>query len=146
LNIEEGTLNTELKIFWDLSCVKKIFVRTQNSELRTQNSELRTQKMIKHVVMWKLKDVAEGKTKAENAETMKKLLEGLPVKIKELQSAEVGINVLTGEDEAICDVVLVTECETKKDLQAYAEHPDHQKVVSFIKKVVDERRVVDYES
>ncbi|MCH2449014.1 MAG: Dabb family protein [Gracilimonas sp.] len=116
------------------------------SELRTQNSELRTQKMIKHVVMWKLKEVAEGKTKAENAETMKKLLEGLPVKIKELQGAEVGINVLIGEDEAICDVVLVTECETKKDLQAYAEHPDHQKVVSFIKKVVDERRVVDYES
>lgn len=109
-------------------------------------SELRTQKMIKHVVMWKLKEVAEGKTKAENAETMKKLLEGLPVKIKELQSAEVGINVLTGEDEAICDVVLVTECETKKDLQTYAEHPDHQKVVSFIKKVVDERRVVDYEA
>ena len=100
--------------------------------------------MIKHVVMWKLKDVAEGKTKSENAETMKKLLEGLPSKIKELKSAEVGINVLKGGDEAVCDVVLVTECETQKDLQVYADHPDHQKVVSFIKKVVNERRVVDY--
>jgi hypothetical protein len=101
--------------------------------------------MIKHVVMWKLKDVAEGKTKAENAETMQKLLEDLPSKIEELISAEVGVNILNGEDNAICDVVLTTDCETKEDLKAYAVHPDHQKVVSFIKKVVRERRVVDYE-
>ncbi|MEX0722614.1 MAG: Dabb family protein [Gracilimonas sp.] len=100
--------------------------------------------MIKHVVMWKLKDVAEGKTKSENAETIKKLLEDLPNKIKELNSAEVGINKLEGEDDAICDVVLTTECETEEDLKAYAVHLDHQKVVSFIKKVVTERRVVDY--
>ncbi|HET8864146.1 MAG TPA: Dabb family protein [Gracilimonas sp.] len=100
--------------------------------------------MIKHVVMWKLKDVAEGKTKAENAETIKKLLEDLPKKIEELKKAEVGINVLEGEEDAICDVVLTVSCESQDDLQTYAAHPDHQKVVSYIKKVVDERRVVDY--
>ena len=100
--------------------------------------------MIKHIVLWKLKDVAEGKTKAENAETMKKLLEDLPSKIKELNSAEVGLNIIKGDSEAICDVVLTVSCETKEDLQTYANHPDHQKVVSFIKKVVSERRVTDY--
>ncbi|MDR9418577.1 Dabb family protein [Gracilimonas sp.] len=100
--------------------------------------------MIKHVVMWKLKEVAEGKTKAENAETMKKLLEDLPSKIDELKSAEVGINMLEGDDEAICDVVLTVSCDSKEDLEAYGGHPDHRKVVSFIKKVVSERRVVDY--
>ncbi|MDR9415343.1 MAG: Dabb family protein [Gracilimonas sp.] len=100
--------------------------------------------MIKHVVMWKLKEVAEGKTKAENAETMKNLLEDLPSKIEELYSAEVGINVLEGEGEAICDVVLTVSCDSEEDLKVYSEHPDHQKVVSFIKKVVSERRVVDY--
>lgn len=100
--------------------------------------------MIKHVVMWKLKNVAEGKTKAENAETMKKLLEDLPNKIEELKKAEVGINILEGENDAISDVVLTVTCENQENLKAYAEHPDHQKVVSFIKKVVSERRVVDY--
>ena len=100
--------------------------------------------MIKHVVMWKLKDVAEGKTKAENTETMKKLLEDLPSKIEELKSVEVGINILQGDDNAICDIVLTVICESEQDLEAYAKHPDHQKVVSFIKKVVSERRVVDY--
>lgn len=100
--------------------------------------------MIKHVVMWKLKEVAEGKTKDENAETMKKLLEGLPNKIEELQKVEVGINVLEGSGDAICDLVLTVSCENQDALKAYAVHPDHQKVVSFIKKVVSERRVVDY--
>jgi hypothetical protein len=94
--------------------------------------------------MWKLKPVAEGKTKAENAEVIKKLLESLPNKIEELEHVEVGINILEEEDEAICDVVLTTQCKTEADLKAYAGHPDHQQVVSFIKKVVTERRVADY--
>ncbi|MEX0845351.1 MAG: Dabb family protein [Balneolaceae bacterium] len=101
--------------------------------------------MIKHVVMWKLKDVAEGKTKAENAEVMKKLLEKLPYKINALQNAEVGINFVDASDEAVCDVVLTTKFNTNDDLKVYAEHPDHLQVVKFIKKVVSERRVVDYE-
>ena len=100
--------------------------------------------MIKHIVMWKLKPVAEGKTKQENAEIMKELLEGLPAKIEELDSAEVGINILSGDDEAICDVVLTTICEDVEALNVYAVHPEHQMVVQFIKKVVTERRVVDY--
>jgi predicted secreted protein len=94
--------------------------------------------------MWKLKEVAEGKTKHENAEIIKELLEGLPAKIKELDAAEVGINILEGEDAAICDVVLTTECEDEEALKAYAVHPEHQKVVQFIVKVAAERRVVDY--
>lgn len=100
--------------------------------------------MIKHVVMWKLNEVSEGKTKQENAEIMKELLEGLPAKIEELDKAEVGINILKGEDAAICDVVLTTECKDEEALKTYAVHPEHQKVVQFIKKVVNERRVVDY--
>lgn len=100
--------------------------------------------MIKHVVMWKLKDIAEGKTKAENAEVMKELLEDLPSKIDQLDTAEVGINIIKGDSDAICDVVLTTTCENEEALQAYAVHPDHKKVVQFIMKVAEERRVVDY--
>lgn len=111
-----------------------------NDELLITNGK----KMIKHIVMWKLKDVAEGKTKAENAETMKKLLEDLPSKINELKSAEVGVNMLEGNEDVICDVVLTVCCDSEEDLRVYTEHSDHQKVVSFIKKVVNERRVIDY--
>lgn len=100
--------------------------------------------MIKHIVMWKLKEVAEGKTKAENAKVMKKLLEDLPNKIEELDTAEVGINILEGDSEAFSDVVLTTTFKNQEALNAYAIHPDHKKVVSFIMKVVTERRVADY--
>lgn len=101
--------------------------------------------MIRHIVTWKLKETAEGKTRQENAAVMKALLEDLPSKIDELKSAEVGVNILPRSNEMVSDVVLITECETEEDLKAYAGHPDHQKVVQFIKKVTEERRVVDYE-
>jgi len=96
--------------------------------------------------MWKLKEVGEGKTKQENAEIMKELLEGLPAKIKELDAAEVGINLLEGDDAAISDIVLTTECKDEEALKAYAVHPEHKKVVQFIVKVAAERRVVDYKN
>lgn len=101
--------------------------------------------MIRHIVTWKLKETAEGKTRQENAAVMKALLEDLPSKIDELKSAEVGVNILPRSNEMVSDVVLITECETEEDLEAYAGHPDHHKVVQFIKKVTEERRVVDYE-
>ncbi len=102
--------------------------------------------MIKHIVMWKLKDEAEGKTKAENAAILKERLEALPSKIAELNTAELGINFIEGDNEAVCDIVLTTTCNTKEDLKVYAAHPEHQKVVEYILKVTSERRVVDYVS
>jgi len=100
--------------------------------------------MIKHIVMWKLKDQAEGKSKAENADEMKSLLEALPAKIDALKSAEVGINIIEEVNDAVSDVVLTTTCNSLEDLKEYASHPEHQKVVQFILKVASERRVVDY--
>lgn len=99
--------------------------------------------MLKHVVMWKLKDQAMGKTRIENAEIMKQLLEDLPSGIEQLKSAEVGLCILKG-GPSVSDVVLITEFENEEDLKTYAEHPDHQRVVNFIVNVTDERRVVDY--
>ena len=40
--------------------------------------------MIKHIVIWKLKDMAAGKTKAENAVLLKERLESLKDKIQEV--------------------------------------------------------------
>lgn len=48
--------------------------------------------MLKHIVMWKLKEFAEGKTKAENALIMKENLERLVGIVPEIISLQVGIN------------------------------------------------------
>jgi hypothetical protein len=99
--------------------------------------------MIKHIVMWKLKDSAEGAGKMENARKMKALLEGLKKKIKGVRSIEVGIN--TNESADAYDVALYSEFASQADLQAYSEHPDHLRVGEFVGKVRLERKVVDYE-
>lgn len=100
--------------------------------------------MIKHIVMWKLKDHGWGAGKTDNARKMKALLEQLKGSIPEIRHIEVGINVIPSE--APSDVVLYSEFATKEDLEAYQKHPEHIKVAAFIKEVVLDRRVVDYEA
>lgn len=98
--------------------------------------------MIKHIVMWKLKENAEGNTKEENAKIIKTRLEALKGIVKELKDAEVGINV--NKSEAAFDVVLYSVVENEADLDAYQNNADHVEVKKFIGKVAEDRKVVDY--
>ncbi|MEF2145391.1 MAG: Dabb family protein [Desulfovibrionaceae bacterium] len=98
--------------------------------------------MIKHIVMWKLKQDALGKRAAENANAMKQMLDELDGIIPELKRIEVSVDVRASAPE--CDVVLYSEFENMQDLDAYQVHPAHLKCVEFIKQIVSERRVVDY--
>lgn len=99
--------------------------------------------MVKHIVMWKLKESAEGHTKQENALELKKRLEDLKSKVPDLVELEVGLQGFT--DATASDIVLYTTFRDKAGLDNYQKHPDHQKVIPFVRAVTDERRVVDYE-
>lgn len=100
--------------------------------------------MIKHIVMWKLKDFAEENSKDINAKKIKEGLESLKGKIEGLQDIEVGININKG-DQAY-DVVLYSEFKTEDDLGVYQNHPEHLKIAAgFIRKVYKKRVVVDYQ-
>lgn len=100
--------------------------------------------MIKHVVMWKLKEVAEGADRATNARRMKELLESCRGIVPGMGRLEVGI----AEDglEATCDVVLYSEFESKAALDAYQEHPTHQAAKPFIGAVREWRQCLDYQA
>jgi hypothetical protein len=98
--------------------------------------------MIKHVVMWKLKDFAEGAGKKENAEKIKILLEGLNGKIEQIKSCEVGVNI--NDSDMAYDAVLISKFDDEKALEEYQVHPEHIKVKEFISKVRESRTVVDY--
>lgn len=93
--------------------------------------------------MWKLKET-EGSSKQENVLKMKAMLENLPEHIKEIEFFEVGVSYLDTSDVSNSELVLHSEFENEAALKAYAEHPEHQKVVDFAKQVVAERRVVDH--
>jgi len=100
--------------------------------------------MIKHIVLWKLKESVEGKSKKELAVELKTALEGLKGKIKEIQFLEVGVNYNPAETAS--DISLLTEFKNQQDLDAYQKHPEHLKVVELVKRVTAERRVSDYEA
>ena len=95
--------------------------------------------MVKHIVMWKFKEgVAEG-DKLE----MKRQLEALKTLVPGVVEIEAGLNVAAGD--AAKDMALYSKFNSLEDLQAYAVHPEHLKVVEFVKPLVCERAVVDYE-
>lgn len=98
--------------------------------------------MIKHIVMWKLKDEAHGNDKATNARLIKEKLEALGGKIAGLLKIEVGIDFLGGNN---FDLVLYSELATKEDLDVYQNHPLHQALLPFIREAVTDRKAVDYE-
>jgi quinol monooxygenase YgiN len=99
--------------------------------------------VIKHIVMWKLKDHAEGADKASNLRKMKELLDGcanvVPGILKfEAVPAQPGL-------EATYDIVLYSEFESRAALDAYQEHPDHVAIKPFIGAVREARQCTDYE-
>lgn len=99
--------------------------------------------MIKHIVMWSLKDEAMGRKAADNAAEMKKRLEGLQGKVPGLLHIEVGTEVFAATNG--CQVILYSEFPDREALDGYQKHPAHLACVEFVVQVVAGRNVVDYE-
>ena len=97
--------------------------------------------MVKHIVMWKLKDFAEGKSREENIQYIKSMLEALPHIIKEIKFIEVGANIY---DDKTYDAILYSEFDTVEDLGVYQNHPEHKKISEYVGKVREGRIVGDY--
>lgn len=100
--------------------------------------------MIKHLVLFKLADEAEGKSKRDNALIIKEQLESLRDVIPVIRKMEVSINHHDAP-EGNYDVVLDSEFDTLEALNEYAMHPEHIKVGKFIAKVRTGRVAIDYE-
>jgi hypothetical protein len=98
--------------------------------------------MIKHIVMWKLKET-EPSAKISAAKELKEALEGLKTKVPQVRLLEVGINFNPADTAS--DVSLYTAFDSQGDLDLYQKHPEHLKVVEVVKRLTAERRVSDYE-
>lgn len=95
--------------------------------------------MLNHIVMWKLLDSANGKTKEENIKLLIDGYEELKKIIPSIADAEMhrtcGGNV---------DLILITHFKDEEELNAYVNHPDHQKYSAFCKTVRETRSAADY--
>jgi hypothetical protein len=99
--------------------------------------------MFVHIVLWRLKDHADGRAKAENARLIKERIEEVANMLDGLQRLHVGLGAAGGDDTA--DVGLYMEFASRADFDAYYQHPAHQALVGFIRDVRLDRRVIDYE-
>ena len=99
--------------------------------------------MIKHIVMWKLKEEALGNSREENAIQLRKRLEALPSKIEQIRGFEVGENF--NPAPTAFDFCLYSVFEDEASLNTYQIHPAHVEVKDFIGGIVEKAVVVDYE-
>lgn len=99
--------------------------------------------MIKHIVMFKLKE-ADGKTEYENALEAKKRFDNVIAEVKELKKGEVVINSKDAP-ESNYTIALICEFDDIATLNAYQVHPAHVEFGKFIGTVKTERACIDYE-
>jgi hypothetical protein len=98
--------------------------------------------MIRHIVMWNLKDHAEGADKLTNLEKAKKLLLSCAQVVPGIHAFEVATD-MPGMD-CTNDLVLHMLLDDAQVLAAYQNHPDHLAIKPFMKAVVQERRCMDF--
>lgn len=98
--------------------------------------------MVKHIVLFKLKDEVPNEIKRETARRFKQAIEALPKQIKVIRKIEVGLNINPDETWTIA---LYSEFDTLADVRTYATHPDHVAAGKLLNEVKESRACVDYE-
>jgi len=98
--------------------------------------------MIRHIVLWKLKNSENPEIKALNASKLKNELQHLKEEIVQIKRLEIGTN-LNPENEY--DISLTIDFDSFEDLMTYQNHPAHIKVVEFLKSARDLKASIDYE-
>ena len=93
--------------------------------------------MIKHIVMWKLKDALDAPHFKAQLDTCLDLVPGM-------LTFEVAIR--TAGLEANCDVVLYSVFEDSAALAAYKNHPHHQQISGGLGALRDSRSALDFET
>ena len=94
--------------------------------------------MIKHIVMFKLKE-----KKPASLEKAVQALQSLEGEIEALRSLEIGIDFTQGERSY--DIILTTLFDDRKGFDTYGPHPKHIPVKETMRALCSSSVVVDYE-
>ena len=99
--------------------------------------------MVKHIILWQLKDELSAAEKAEIKANIKTGLEGLAGQIPGLVEVHVNINGLPSSN---ADLMLDTTFESAEPLKRYSKHPAHVAVAdSKVRPYYKSRVCLDYE-
>jgi Stress responsive A/B Barrel Domain len=119
--------------------IERIASRCNERAIRTRHAvflafiAIREISVIRHIVMWKLFEQAEGATRAEACREIVPGILRLHVGI-----AQPGL-------ESNCDVILDADFADKAALDAYQAHPTHEALKAFVGKIRESRHCVDFE-
>ena len=97
--------------------------------------------MIKHMIVWKLKD--ELHNKEQKARELKVALENLVGKIDGLLEMHIVTNALPSSSG---DIMMDSSFENNAALENYQKHPLHQEIANnLVRPAVQQRLSLDYE-
>lgn len=100
--------------------------------------------MVKHVILWTLKEEFSVQEKEDIKKGIKEGLEGLKGQIPGLIDIKVNTNPLPSSN---CDVMLDSCFETAEALKGYATHPAHVAVADGkVRPYTASRTCMDYEA
>ena len=98
--------------------------------------------MVKHIVLFKLKDEVPAEEKLIVMTKFKEAIEALPAKISVIRKVEVGLNMNPGET---WNIALYSEFDNLDDVKFYATHPEHVAAGKIIAEAKESRLFVDSE-
>ena len=98
--------------------------------------------MVKHIVLFKLKDEVPEAEKLVVMNKFKEAIEALPAVIPVIRKIEVGLNTNPGET---WHIALYSEFDNLDDVKFYATHPLHIAAGKIIAEAKERRACVDYE-
>ena len=98
--------------------------------------------MVRHIVMWKLKE----ENREENLAEMQRRLMSLPGQVPAIRGTYQA--VLADMDRALqangYHIALIADFADLEELVAYRDHPKHQAVAQFVHEVMEARACIDY--
>lgn len=99
--------------------------------------------MVKHIILWQLKDEFSTEEKAAIKKEIKEGLEGLPGKIPGLLEIHVQTEALASSN---ADIMLDSSFADEAALKGYAQHPEHVKIADGkVRPFTKTRTCLDFE-
>ena len=97
--------------------------------------------MVKHIILWKLKESLSEEEKAAARAEAKRRLENLNGKIDGMISLKVVTDRLPSSN---ADMMLDSEFETAEALAGYQTNPLHVEAATYVRSVVEARLCLDF--
>ena len=100
--------------------------------------------MVKHIILWKLKENISNTEKAEIMKNAKNALEGLNGKIDGLKEIHLQTESLSSSN---ADMMLISCFDNEESLAGYQKHPLHLSAAdNFVRPFTEQRLCLDFKA